>query len=987
MLKILKASAGSGKTYNLAKEYIRLVIEQNRPDAYRHVLAVTFTNKATEEMKRRILKELYTLSKNPQKSKYLEELEKELKLSPEAIQKRAAVQLSGILHDYSAFAVSTIDRFFQQALRAFAREIGQFSSYQVQLDRDALVTESVDRVLDNLQEGDRAVLDWLTESAMTQLRQNGRFSIENGLMTLAKSLDKLPEEKRRFGDRAQLKELKAECVMIRRQFENKVREQAGRILELIAACSLTVEDFAYKFPKVLADYASSKDKTIKAPTDSFVKKARDPQLWFAKAKAHLRQQAQGMLEGPFEDFVNLFCGDEYRLYLSAEIVSAQIYALGMASELQKAFKEIQHEKNVISIDDTNTILRNIIDGTDTPFIYEKLGVRFEDFLLDEFQDTSDVQWDNFRPLLHNSIDSGNTSLVVGDVKQSIYRWRGSDWNLLGHRLEEEFPAHKLKVLEQNWRTCRKIVEFNNEFFTYAAGKLSALVAPGLYADVEQEPCLQEDAPGSVDVVFTDNQADEIIQTLLDLQARGARWEDIAILVRNNADGALVAAELVGNNIPVVSDDSLYVKASVTVRRLVSQLSLAEAPGSGDKPTAAGYMASSLGVRIPEHYHSLVDLAEALLRDLSEAKPEDFNSEIPYIQSFMDYLQDWVSTNGNNLAAFLKDWADADPKIASPQEGNSVRVMTIHKSKGLEFPFVIFPFAEKVTLYKHSSQWCEADAPLDGTYYVDLTDSNAETVFGKDYLKEKAMQAVDNLNVFYVAMTRPKYGLKVIAAKPPENLGTPKNMSHLLYSFCEDNAYSWGEPFDFGSLKREEHGASVITAGYASFPADSGSRLKFSPEAADYFGDDGSYGPQASRRIRGNVLHNILSKVVVADDLPSAVESAVRSGELLSSGKEEALGFLSGRIASVEDRGWFSPEAKVRLEASVIAPGAGEYRPDRVVIHPGGKVDIVDFKFGKPESKYISQVSRYVKLYRRMGYEKVEGYLWYLDDNLINFVVV
>ena len=978
MLKILKASAGSGKTYSLAREYIELIVRQDRPDAYRHVLAVTFTNKATDEMKRRILKELNTLSRNPGKSDYKKYLTESLNLSEETLQKRAQTQLSGILHDYSAFAVSTIDRFFQQTLRAFSREIGQFASYQVQLDREALVTESVDRVLDNITEQDHAILDWLTDSAKTALQQKGKFSVEGGLQTLAKSLNKLPEEdKQNIKDREQLKELKATCAKIRKEYEQAVQCAAQRLLNAINDIGLKLEDFNGNFLKNLPGY--TQPGTVKPLTPAVIKKAQDPQLWFPKTRAHLQDQARGI---PMEDFLNLLIGQSYKLYSTAEIIADQIYALGMAAELQEAFTQIQQEKNVISIDDTNTILKNIIDGTETPFIYEKLGVRFDDFLLDEFQDTSTVQWENFRPLLHNSIDNNNTSLVVGDVKQSIYRWRGSDWKLLDQKLEADFRSPQITNLEFNWRTCREIVAFNNEFFQFAAQALPGLVDPRIYADVEQIPRLQEQAPGSVEVVFTQDQMAEILATLDDLRARNAQWQDIAILVRNNADGAAVAAALVENNIPVVSDDSLYVKSSVTVRRLVSQLSLVEAPPSPEKPSVAGYLAQSLGVTIPERYHSLVDLSEALLRDLAQAKPEDFNSEVPYIQSFMDYLQDWVTVNGNNLGAFLKAWPEADPKIASPQEGNSVRVMTIHKSKGLEFPFVIFPFAEKVTLYHHSQAWCKVSAPVEGSYYVDLSESASGTLFDKDYEEEKSLQAVDNLNVFYVAMTRPKYGLKVIAAEPPAKMDTPKNMSQLLFRFCGGTLYSRGEPYDFSAMKREASDNGIIRTGYASFPADSGERLRFSPEAADYFGPDGSVGPSASNRIRGNVMHAILSRVVLPADLPAAVDAAVRSGELPAAQRSATLEGLSGRIASVSDRGWFSPSARVFSEAPVFGTDGLVYRPDRVVFHADGSVDVVDYKFGAPEDKYKYQVLRYMNLYKRMGYAKVRGFLWYLEPNTV-----
>ena len=983
MLKILKASAGSGKTYNLAREYIRLIVMSNMPDAYRHVLAVTFTNKATDEMKRRILKELHTLAKEPGQSKYLNYLMEETGLDKTALQKRAQEQLSGILHDYSAFAVSTIDRFFQQTLRAFSREIGQFSTYQVQLDREELVQESVDRVLDSISEDDKAVLDWLSDSAKWDLAEKGWFSIEGRLRDMAASLGKLRDKN--LLTREKLQEIGKYCRELRKHWEIKVRESARKVIDTVSSAGLTTDDFNRRFLSVLYNY----EREIKKPTEAFSRKARNPEEWFSKANdAKFRPRVEGVLEAPLEEFLGLFDAP-YKVYLTAELISRQIYSLGMAQELSEAFQDIQKEKNVISIDDSNTILRNIIDGTDTPFIYEKLGVRFDHFLLDEFQDTSEVQWENFRPLLHGSIDSGEDSLVVGDVKQSIYRWRGSDWDLLGTRLEQEFSKPRIDPLKENWRTCGEIVRFNNEFFGFAAKELGV---DDLYSDVEQIPQFQDPAPGSVDVVFTDDEMGEILSTLQTLREAHARWADIAILVRGNDDGAAIAAELVSRNIPVVSDDSLYVKASATVRRLVSQLSLVDTPHNENKPSVAGYLASSLGINIPEHYHSLTDLAESLLRDISAAKPEAFNAEIPYIQSFMDYLQDWVSQNGNNLSAFLKAWAGAAPKISSPQSGDSVRIMTVHKSKGLEFPYVIFPFAEKVNLYKHSSYWCRPDTegtPLegkaDGNYYIDLTDSTADTLFCQDYFNERRKQTIDNINVFYVALTRPVYGLKVIAAVPPANMSAPKNMSHILHLFTGGGEYSRGRLYDFSSVVRREAASTVMDTGYSSFPADTGNRLRFSAEAADYFGEDGTYGPDASRRIRGNVLHGILSRVIVEGDLPAAVDAAVGSGELPSAGSEEALRFLQDRISSVSDRGWFSPDAKIRPEETVLAPGEGEYRPDRVIIHPDGKVDIVDFKFGNKEGKYLSQVRRYVNLYRRMGFEKVEGYLWYLADNLINFV--
>ena len=993
MLKILRASAGAGKTYQLALEYIRLLVREEDPLAYRHVLAVTFTNKATEEMKSRILKELDTLAREPEKSKYLEKLLPECGGSIELLQDRAKTQLSGILHDYSAFAVSTIDKFFQQTLRAFSREVGQFSSYQVQLDRDALVQESVDLVLDGLQESDKSLLNWLTEAARGDLSRTGKFSVDANLLEMAKSLKDLPQGAP-SPTHGELRELSKQCKDVMEAFEKDVAAAADGIVAVFNAAGVDMAETSRGWICAVLKYKDASGASgISKPTPAFIATAQDSSKWFAKAKAHLLPALEGRLEGPLDAFISLF-GKRYKEYNTARIIIGQIYGLGVADTLRQAFADVQKQNNVISIDDSNTILRGIIDGTDTPFIYEKLGVRFDDFLLDEFQDTSDVQWENFLPLIKGSESTGGNSLVVGDVKQSIYRWRGSDWSLLGSRIAEQFPRAESKNLRGNHRTCRRIVEFNNRFFKYAADTLDGILGldpaakdsiSTIYKGVDQEVRCEEEAQGLVKAVFTDDEMGEVVSSVQSLLDRGIVPSQIAILVRNNAEGSDIAAALVKEGISVVSDDSLFVKASVTVRRLVSQMSLVASPSNPDKPSAAGFLGEELGIGIPENYHSLLDLAEGLLRDLRDADPGMFSAEIPYIQAFMDFLKDWMSTGGNNLDAFLKNWQEASPKISSPSSGNSVRVMTIHKSKGLEFPYVIFPFAEKVTLYKASAYWCAPDlegsaleGKAPGYFRVNLDSGASDSLFDRRYQEELRMQAIDNINTFYVALTRAKFGLKIIAATPPAKI-TNANLSQILYSFLGTTDYTEGELFVPPVEKSSEES---IVLGYPSFPAQSGGRLSFSPEAADYFGEDGTYGQDASARIRGNVLHDILSSVIVEADVPAAVHSAVLDGDLPAKAEKETLELLESRIASVRERGWFSPGAKIIRESAILDRNGQEWRPDRVVVHPGGNVSVIDYKSGEPDPKYLRQVERYVNLYRAMGYSDVKGYLWYLADNTV-----
>lgn len=989
MLKILKASAGAGKTYQLALEYIRLLVREPDPTAYRHVLAVTFTNKATEEMKGRILKELHILATSPQESKYLQELLKECD-SIKLLQERAKTQLSGILHDYSAFAVSTIDRFFQQTLRAFSREVGQFSSYQVQLDREALVQESVDLVLDGLQENDENLLAWLTEAARGDLSRTGKFSVDANLLDMAKSLKDLPGNAPSLSH-GQLRELSRQCKDIMSAFEKDTEGAARRILEVFDAAGISPAETSNKSMNAIRKYLSPDG--IEYPSKTIFAFAEDSSKWFPKAKDHYRVALEGRLEQPLKEFTSLF-GTRFKEYNTARIIIGQIYGLGVADTLRQAFSEVQKQDNVISIDDSNTILRGIIDGTDAPFIYEKLGVRFDDFLLDEFQDTSDVQWDNFLPLIRGSESTGGNTLVVGDVKQSIYRWRGSDWSLLGNRIGQQFPHALTKDLDGNHRTCERIVKFNNGFFKYAAEVIdNALgIDPAgedsisfIYKGVKQEVRTREKAQGMVRAVFTKDQMGEVVRSVQALLDKDVAPGQIAVLVRNNAEGSDIAAALVAEKIPVVSDDSLFVKSSVTVRRLVSQLSLVANPSNPEKPSAAGFLAQELKIDIPESYHSLLDLSEGLLRDIRDADARTFEAEIPYIQAFMDYLKDWMSTGGNNLDAFLRTWDDAQPKISSPSSGNSVRVMTIHKSKGLEFPFVIFPFAEKVTMYKASPYWCAPETEgsslqgkADGYFRVNMDSGAANSFFAERYNRELRLQAIDNINTFYVALTRAKFGLKIIATTPPSKI-TNSNLSQILYGYLNTLDFSEGELY---VPPREEKKESTLELGYPSFPAQSSGRLSFSPEAADYFGDDGTFGPDASARIRGNVLHDILSEVVTEADIVPAVKSAISDGSLPAKSEKDTLELLRDRIESVRDRGWFSPGVKVLREADIMDREGRLWRPDRVVIHPDGSVSVVDYKSGEPDPKYFRQVERYVNLYRAMGYRNVKGYLWYLADNTV-----
>ena len=925
-MKILKASAGSGKTYRLSKTYIDLLLSSPEPHPYRHILAVTFTNKATAEMKARILRDLSALSKTDP---------------------RAKVLLTELLHDYGAFSVSTIDRFFQQTLKAFSREIGQFADYQIELDRDALIAETMDRILDSLTEDSRELLGWIRSSLSDTLEQGRRYRIDEGLLEVGKLLKN--DEHRELAERYGISDRDA--------FSKERLERIRR------ECRAVIKDF------------SDRAGALGYPVEPGKPISPDGKKKLIKASAELTE---------------LF-GDPYRIYNTALILDSLLFQLGLADEFYRGFDALLREKNLMCLDESNTILRDIIAGSDAPFVYEKMGVRYEHFLLDEFQDTSHIQWENFLPLLRESESRSGGSLIVGDVKQSIYRFRDSDWELLGSEVESAFPGVDTESMQCNWRSARTVVAFNNRFFTYAAGQLGL---SDIYADVCQEAKKADVQDGAVRVSFCTDQSAAVIASIRQARDAGAEWGDIAVLVRNKKEGAAIAASLVAEGIPVISDDSLQLKSSPVVRRLVSLLSCYENPDD----RIGRFLSDSLEIEFPSEYHSLVDFCEQLLRALRDRDPDSFDGQVLYIQAFMDDLQGWVEVNGNNLRYYLKHWEEKELYIGTPEDASSVRILTIHKSKGLEFPHVIFPFAEKVDLYKHGVHWSRLDTDrtpfspeLSGIYPVDLGGMASASLFDGAVEREKRLQLVDNLNLFYVALTRAEKSLHVIARQPSKKCrdavakGKPEfgNLSELLFAFVGgQDEFQAGQAYDFSRLERASGpGGQVFPAAYPSIALDG--RLSPSQDADDFFSEDGTVGVEASARLRGIVLHDILSGVTVPADLDAAVDAAVRDGRLDEAGGESARTLLRERLAAHPQ--WFPAEAgagvKVYNEQALFDTDGSERRPDRVVLD-GRRATIIDFKFGHEEEGYRWQLRRYARLYRQMGYEVAGAFVWYVPDDKV-----
>ena len=928
MINIFKASAGSGKTHTLSKTYLDLLLKADSKTAYRNILAVTFTNKATEEMKERILRDLA----------------EEGKTNP-----RAREILINLLHDYGSFSVSTIDKFFQQALRAFSRELGSSGNYQIELDKASLTKEAMDRVLDDLTEKDKDLLGWFTKQLETALDNGESFHLESSLYEMAEEFGDV-NEKFTY-DKKKLTELKARCKEIVDTFHKDVYENA---------LCIDTTTWGKTAAKGLAQYAGAQTKY----KDS-VKAANATTL--AKLAETAGCEAMYALMNPQ--------GRRWKEYRTARMVEKVIFTLGLAEEFYSKLAIIEEEKGVISLDESTSLLRDIIDGSDAPFIYEKLGVRFNHFLLDEFQDTSVVQWENFKPLLANSVSEGYSNIIVGDVKQSIYRWRNSDWNLLDKEIEENFEG-KVKVitLKENWRSTQSIVNFNNEFFTFAADNLGLST---IYADVKQEVKVEDSQEGCVTVDFCEDELEMIDGYIEQAVAAGAKMSDMAILLRTNGEGKKVAEYLLSKGYSVISDDSLDLKSSLIIRKIVSYLhSLCN-----NSDSLNTYLSESLEIDSEREYHSLLDLVDGVIKDLSETHPDEIKGQTLFIQSFMDDILEWTSIHGNDLRQYLKHWEESKIAISSPNDPNAIRITTVHKSKGLAFPIVIFPFAEKVGLFKEDTLWCHLDSDAEmgesfnSIFPVVLGKSSGDSFFSESLKNEMEMQRIDNLNIFYVCLTRARKEMHIIAKNPPKSLidgkSSPNDLSQLLYLYCEQNGYTFGSPYRWNEAsKKEDSEIEEFDAEYETYgmnPEACSRRFVASSDAWDYFSEEGI---GQSKRLRGIEQHALLSRIRTSDDAP----------EVLRSIEPQTRELLLERISAHSE--WFSPELKTLNEVAIIDSFGNTNRPDRVLVDEEGRVTVIDFKFGEEDEKYSGQVRRYMRLFREMGYGEVSGYIWYVPIDKI-----
>ena len=825
-LTVYKASAGSGKTFTLATEYIRLLVEN--PLSYRNILAVTFTNKATEEMKMRILSQLYGIWKQlPDSDDYLEAIRRKTGFEPRLISERAGIALANLLHNYNYFRVETIDTFFQSVLRNMARELDLTTNLRIGLNDYQVEELAVDQLIADLSTTD-IMLQWILKYIMEnisedkawniiyQIKNFGHTIFRDDYKAVSRDLEQKMQEEGFFDDYTRrLRELRQMAL-------EHMKEIAESFFDTLDGEGLTIDDLANK-SKGIAGFFLKLQKGVFDPSIENATVANcleNPEKWCTKTHSR-RELIVSLAETTLGDILRYAVEErprQWKLYKSADLTLRHLNQLRLLSSIEQKVHELNANANRFLLSDTQQLLHSLIGESDSPFIFEKIGTQLEHIMIDEFQDTSTVQWQNFRVLLAEALSHENTSnLIVGDVKQSIYRWRSGDWRLLND-IEHQFRQGQIETLplKTNYRSDRRIITFNNVFFSHAAQleyeaqkELSGKEAEQLqraYADVEQLIPDHRDDSGYVDIRLLpadDYQAQTFLllaQTIGDLIAQGIPQQKIAILVRTNGVIPQIANYFMQQmpEVTIVSDEAFRLDASDAVGILIGALRLLIHPD--DMLTKAALVKSyqcdvlgkhddnnellmspvELDSQLPEDYTAhFSELLTLPLYDLVERlyaifKLERLQDQSAYVSAFYDRLSDYVSENATDISAFLVEWDETlCGKTIQSDETEGVRIFSIHKSKGLEYDHVVCPFCDwQLEKQIGNILWCTpTEQPFSDLPIAPIDYSQKQmmgTIYEADYLHEHLQNTVDNLNLLYVAFTRARKSLHVIGRRGAKN---------------------------------------------------------------------------------------------------------------------------------------------------------------------------------------------------------------------------
>ncbi len=1006
-------------------------------------------------MKDRILAYLDDFA-NGRPNELAEELKKELKLDNNTFQERSRDVQREILHNYSQFSISTIDAFFQRVIRSFTRESGLMGDYKLEIDQELVLEEVINDLIDELG-SNKELTEWVVEFAKDSLENERAWDVRASLRQFAEQIF-----------REEFKVIEDEVVTETRQYQfflnlkktlnnekygfiNSISDKAKMALNIISENGLTRDDFKYGggifnlFTKA-ANIRKVKDfdekEKGKRSENEFLKISNWPDKE-TKNQALILSLTEQILM-PILQEINSIWHLKYKTAISAEVALEKFYSYGIIADISRKLREYKERNNTMLLADAPKFLNGVIADSDTPFIYEKVGSFYRNFLIDEFQDTSGYQWKNFLPLLSNSLDQGNRSIVVGDVKQAVYRWRGGDLKLLQEQVEKQIGKDRVQTLEldTNYRSAAEIIRFNNVLFKNAASLVKDITSGDLpeasFRDVEQKDFKKHE--GFVQVQFLQDAEEKswaefamenIPKQLEQLQLMGVKLNDIAILVRKNSEGQQIAASLLQyKNSPfanpacrydVISNESLRLDGAASVNLLLAAMRYMQFPEDSIARAQLSYEYSRIKgehtplnevfqvanqvffeANLPPAFaKSKAWLKRLPLFELTETLIDIFGlgtvtGELAYLQAFQELVLEFYSREKNDVGAFLEWWEDNKHKQSLQISGevDAAQIVTIHKSKGLQFKYVLIPFCSWSMDHDRFNTpllWVNSTVkPFDEAGHVPIEYSARlkETCFDQFYQEECVRSYLDNLNLLYVGFTRAEHALLVMAPHPKSKGQQGYSVARLLMESIEREE-SFRQFWDDNSLlyksgtltaTTDQKKSETATVNLNVYPvARWRDKLVIKQQSASYF-DENAIDQQ--ERIRhGLYMHTVLSRIRYTDEIPDTLKAIVQEG-LITEGEQPVLEEqLNELLSQPVINNWFSKNWTVKTEVPIILPGGDENRIDRLLIKDK-KAIVVDFKTGVHNKSDLQQVKAYVSILRQMNFTEVEGYILYLRDREI-----
>jgi ATP-dependent exoDNAse (exonuclease V) beta subunit len=1047
---VYKSSAGSGKTTTLVKEYLKLTLKN--PGSFRHILAITFTNKAANEMKSKIIESLQDISSGQLSKSNYPEIMQETNLLAEQIIHRAGQLLSLIIHNYDEFAVSTIDSFVHRIVRTFASDLKLPQGFEVIIDEDDLIPFIVEDIYDKLGHNN-AFTEILIRFVMTQVEDEKSYDLTKNLADFVK---KQLREEGPEGTNGLENIPPAEFLQNIQKLRDSVystkeviQKLARKSLEMIAHAGLTVNDFFHGksgvggyFNKLSGWTTALKDLL----PNSYVIKAIEEDVWYSASKSiDIKTRIDNIASQLKESLETI--REKISFYAIRRLVYNNIYEMALMGEIRQLFEGFTERTRKVHISEFNKRIHREIAGQPIPFIYERLGRRYRYFLIDEFQDTSVLQWDNLLPLVEESLAGGHFNMVVGDAKQAIYRFRNGEVELFTHLphlyglegspeniqreqiLTRNYVQKELKI---NYRSREEVIHFNNDFFSFAGKNLTGGFDE-VYDGVEQQvPQAKKKQGGyvAIDFIPSENTADfkvkrlyKIREIVEEVSAKDYPLKEISILTLDNKSAAEIATHLLQHNIPVVSSVSMLLTHSPKVRLTVAFLKLMTEnenrlffaefltnllwiQEAGEKfytlyreaivqADPLSFVLNKFGLTIsaPEilRMHSVYEIAAEVIRSLTNTNTPDL-----FLQFFLDFIFEKELTYNGSLPAFIQLWEEKKSKesIILPEGMEAVQVMTAHKAKGLKFGVVIADLHAMQNRLTHGQYWENLQLPELGNISSILLNISEKDLAaagrGDIYEHERAKTDLDFLNKIYVAFTRTVDALYVTGSLLQNK--SKDYFSKYLVDFLDSKGlwneeklhYEWGVfPKITGDNKSAK--AKEIVALSHDFSTPWYEYLDIAPVEEVYWEALG----QSAQRTFGKLLHAILSKIKYAGEAEQQID-AYRYAGLLDAEETLHIKELIGKVLSHPELSrYYTKGAIIKTETELYDAEAEQFlRPDRVVIS-GDTLTILDYKTGvreeKAEKKYRKQVDGYAAVYSRLGYQNIEKKLIYIHEEDVEVV--